>query len=77
MGVPGRHPALGERCSGVAEVPAWCKDGGMDAAETLGVPAHPGGLLVDRPELTVGLLRATFHPVEGVPYDDAVARTAG
>src|SRR4051812_26400889 len=33
-----------------------------DAAETLGVPAHPGGMLVERPELTVGLVRATSSP---------------
>jgi hypothetical protein len=31
----------------------------VDFTETLGVPAHPGGLLVERPELTVGLVRAT------------------
>lgn len=34
----------------------------MDATETLGVQAHPGGMLVDRPELTVGLVRATSSP---------------
>jgi hypothetical protein len=34
----------------------------MDAIETLGVPAHPGGILVERPELTVGLVRATSSP---------------
>ncbi|MGW4213817.1 hypothetical protein ACWEIJ_37940 [Lentzea sp. NPDC004789] len=30
----------------------------MDATETLGAVAHPGGLLVRRPELTVGVVRA-------------------
>ncbi|NGY63502.1 hypothetical protein G7043_31725 [Lentzea sp. NEAU-D13] len=30
----------------------------MDTAETLGAVAHPGGLLVSRPELTVGVVRA-------------------
>ncbi len=30
----------------------------MDATETLGVLAHRGGLLVQRPELTVGVVRA-------------------
>jgi hypothetical protein len=34
----------------------------MDPAETIGVLAHPGGVLVDRPELTVGVVRATSHP---------------
>jgi hypothetical protein len=34
----------------------------MDVSETLGVLAHPGGMLVERPELTVGLLRATAGP---------------
>lgn len=34
----------------------------MDGRETLGVPAHPGGMLVERPELTVGLVRATSRP---------------
>jgi hypothetical protein len=31
----------------------------MTGDEMLGVVAHPGGLLVERPELTVGLVRAT------------------
>lgn len=30
----------------------------MDTTETLGAVAHPGGLLVRRPELTVGVVRA-------------------
>ncbi|QFU91104.1 hypothetical protein [Amycolatopsis sp. YIM 10] len=30
----------------------------MDTTETLGAVAHPGGLLVRRPELTVGIVRA-------------------
>jgi hypothetical protein len=30
----------------------------VDTTETLGVVAHPGGLLVRRPELTVGVVRA-------------------
>ncbi|MDI5978619.1 hypothetical protein [Amycolatopsis magusensis] len=29
----------------------------MDTTETLGALAHPGGLLVRRPELTVGIVR--------------------
>lgn len=34
----------------------------MDVTETLGVVAHPGGLLVRRPELTVGVVRAVSGP---------------
>lgn len=34
----------------------------MGVTETLGVPAHPGGMLVERPELTVGLVRVTSSP---------------
>lgn len=33
-----------------------------DRDETLGVLAHPGGLVVDRPELTVGVVRAVSRP---------------
>ena len=35
----------------------------MDPADVLGVLAHPGGVLVDRPELTVGVLQATSSTV--------------
>jgi hypothetical protein len=34
----------------------------MSMTETLGVLAHPGGLVVDRPELTVGVVRAVSRP---------------
>jgi len=34
----------------------------VDATEMLGAPAHPGGLLVERPELTVGVVRAACSP---------------
>ena len=34
----------------------------MDTTETLGVVAHPGGLLVSHPELTVGVVRAVSWP---------------
>ncbi|MEV0131782.1 hypothetical protein AB0H83_25390 [Dactylosporangium sp. NPDC050688] len=30
--------------------------------ETLGVPAHPGGIVVDRPELRVGVVQAVSRP---------------
>lgn len=33
-----------------------------DLIETLGVPAHPGGLVVRRPELSVGVLRMVSRP---------------
>jgi hypothetical protein len=34
----------------------------MTVDETLGVPAHRGGLIAERPELTVGVLRAVSRP---------------
>ncbi|MGW6441666.1 hypothetical protein [Lentzea sp. NPDC055074] len=34
----------------------------MDTTEFLGAVAHPGGLLVRRPELTVGVVRAVSRP---------------
>ncbi|MCS7481852.1 hypothetical protein ACFFQW_34895 [Umezawaea endophytica] len=34
----------------------------MEPIETLGVVAHPGGVLVRRPELTVGVVRAVARP---------------
>ncbi|MFD9701854.1 hypothetical protein [Lentzea sp. NPDC059081] len=34
----------------------------MDTFETLGAVAHPGGMLVCRPELTVGVVRAVSRP---------------
>lgn len=52
----------------------------MEETETLGVAAHPGGMLVERPELTVGLLRATAGPtaleIELIARRPADRRTA-
>jgi hypothetical protein len=42
-------------------LPDW-DDGRVDTTQTLGVLAHRGGLLVERPELTVGVLRAVSRP---------------
>lgn len=39
-----------------------CDDFVVAESETLGVLAHPGGLVVERPELSVGVLRAISRP---------------
>jgi hypothetical protein len=46
---------------------AW-QDNGVHTSETLGVQGHAGGLVVDRPELTVGVLKLVSRPI-GVELD--------